>query len=815
MSSDISDVSWLFPWAGLARMCKSDDRIRFFVDRDPPSGHTVRQLVDWEEVLAASDQERAFRQATALDSYARFAALAQSSTRGAAKLDDLTARPNLTALGRFLTSVIVLFFVASLFAVPPLPAHLAWVGMIVAIPIAPMAGLAGRAAIAGRSAGYLIYAACLSVVGIAAVTVPLAFGLGDTAVSWLVLSAFLVVAVIFSADHRSRQRLRGVKLVFLRQGELDLETRTHQARVAWLEDALKNAVMPELIQAINKLLGPEQEKLLLVTQTDGLRAVYQEDCQVFTDAERRVEDAMRGSEGASIALSGPRGCGKSNTIQKLRAARDARFSVAVSAPTQYAPKEFLTGLFQTLCEQYIKDRGFSVEHANSLVQGTVLIRVWRSRAVQFLRAAIAAALAGLVVWDAVGRAAARHIDGMPKWLWADRPLMTGVILAAAALLIVPKSNWRNRFLRSSEPPLVTEARRNLLRLQAEQTATLQFSGTLPVMQAAFSRAVAQRSLPWTMPELVDRLRDFLAEIAAEEGVRRHRKVLICIDEVDRIGSADEATRFLSEIKAIFGVPHCYFVVAVAQELGLSFSGREISGRTVADNAFDHVIGLDPMTFEMSRELLTRRVPGFTEPFVWLCFVLSGGLPRELLRVARRLAELTIDSDYKLRLPEFAERLVREEMLEATVAARGHIARQSPGPPAQVLDRLRLRTRDLQPGVKAADMMAALRDLADLRDLAALPGVAPGQGSGEQALSEPVAKLAALALVGLTTCDMFRDDCYDISSFRDPAAWGLGTPGAPATLGPYAELAAARRELGVSAQSCRTAVEKVRASVGLP
>lgn len=808
MSSGISDVSWLFPWAGLARICKSQDRIRFFVDREPPPGHTVRQLVDWEEVLAASDKDRAFRQATALDSYARFAALAQSSTQAATTLDDLTASPNLTALGRFLTSVFVLMFVVSLF-VPPLPAQLTWVGIIVAIPVAPMAGLAARAAIAGRSAGYLMYAACLSALGIAAVTVPLALGLGDDVVSWLVLSAFLVATWLFAIDHRSRPRLRGVKRILLRQGEIDLETRTHQARVAWLEDALKNAVMPELTQAINALLGPEQEKLLLVTQTDGLRAVYQEDCQVFTDAERRVEEVLRGSEGASIALSGPRGCGKSNTIQKLRAAKEARFSVAVSAPTQYAPKEFLTGLFQALCEQYIKDRGFSVEHASSLVQGAVLIRVWRGRAVQFLRAAIAAALVALVVWDATGRAAAKHIDGMPKWLWTDRPVMTGVILAAAALLIVPKSNWRNRFLRSSEPPLVTAARRNLLRLQAEQTATLQFSGTVPVMQAAFSRAVAQRSLPWTMPELVDRLRDFLAEIAAEEGARRHRKVLICIDEVDRIGSVDEATRFLSEIKAIFGVPHCYFVVAVAQELGLSFSGREIIGRTVADNAFDHVISLDPMTFEMSRELLTRRVPGFTEPFVWLSFVLSGGLPRELLRVARRLAELTIESDYELRLPEFAERLVREEMLEATVAARGQIARQSPGPSARILDRLRLRTRDLQPGVKAADMMAALRDLAEL------PGVAPGQGSGEPALSEPVARLAALALVGLTTCDMFRDDCYDICGFRDPAARGLKTPGPPGTLGPYAELAAARRELGVSAQSCRTAVEKVRASVGLP
>ena len=149
--------------------------------------------------------------------------------------------------------------------------------------------------------------------------------------------------------------------------------------------------------------------------------------------------------------------------------------------------------------------------------------------------------------------------------------------------------------------------------------------------------VAQRSLPWTMPELVAHLEDFLAQIALTEDRERHRKVMIYIDEVDRIGSADEATKFLSEIKAIFGVPHCYFVVAVAEELGLSFSRRGLNGRSVADNAFDEIISLEPMSLELSRELLTRRVPGFTEAFVRLSFVLSGGLPRDLIRVARRLA----------------------------------------------------------------------------------------------------------------------------------------------------------------------------------
>jgi len=146
---------------------------------------------------------------------------------------------------------------------------------------------------------------------------------------------------------------------------------------------------------------------------------------------------------------------------------------------------------------------------------------------------------------------------------------------------------------------------------------MQLSGALPVMQAAISQAVSRRSLPWTLPELVAQLADFLEQIADTEERERQRKVLICIDEVDRIGSADKAAKFISEIKVIFGVPNCFFFVAVAEELGLSLGTVGISGRSVADNAFDEIISLEPMSFESCRDLLERRVPGITESYVWL------------------------------------------------------------------------------------------------------------------------------------------------------------------------------------------------------
>ena len=803
MGTDISAVSSLFPWRDLAEICRYDSRIRFFVDRGSSAGRNVRQFVDWNQVLTESDQARAFADATALPSYAQFAELAHSSAQAAAEIDKLTAGPNLAALRRFLTTRPILFLVTVLVLLLALPERGAFAGLIAAVVLAPVTGLAWHAAAVRRNAAYFFLGMVCGVLGIAALTVPLAFGFRYSYVSLLFLFAFLCVTFAFGLDHSRRPGIKDIKTLMLRPRDYPLARRARRARAEWLGDALDEAVMSELVQTINRLLGPEKDKRLLVQDTRGLRVTYSTESRVSTHALRRAEDALRRSDGASIAVSGPRGCGKTNLLKQLCDA-ESRFCVLVSAPTQYMPREFLIELFQRLCTEYIKSRKFPIENDSGLVQGWLFTWVLRSRPVQFARAVLALVLTGLLVWDITGWTATRHIDRMPGWLWRERPLVTGMILAALIVLILPKRNWRTGFRGTSEPPLVTQARRYLLQLQAEQTATVQLSGTLPVMQAAISRAVAQRSLPWTMPELVAHLKEFMTRIAETEYQEANRKVLICIDEVDRIGSADEAARFVSEIKAIFGEPNCYFFVAIADELGLSLSSGGINGRSVVDNAFDEVISIEPMSFESCRELLTRRVPGFTESFAWLSFVLSAGLPRDLIRVARRLAEMAetaIESDYELSLTESADRLIREEAYAAAINTRSQLTQLSPDQEWEpALEQLRLCTKELQPTAVSTDPRLTLKVLAQLPGLVPVPVT-----SGPSAVRDAIARLAAFALLSLTTCDLFRDDVYEIAKFCDPTHEPLGS---------YAEMAAARRELSVSPGASRAAVEKIRIALSL-
>jgi hypothetical protein len=76
---------------------------------------------------------------------------------------------------------------------------------------------------------------------------------------------------------------------------------------------------------------------------------------------------------------------------------------------------------------------------------------------------------------------------------------------------------------------------------------------------------------FTYPELVDRFREFLADavsvLRAEAGVAglAPGRVVIGIDELDRIGTGEFARRLLNEIKAIFDVRGCYYLVSVSTE----------------------------------------------------------------------------------------------------------------------------------------------------------------------------------------------------------------------------------------------------------
>ncbi|GAB3474768.1 hypothetical protein GCM10027440_05640 [Nocardiopsis coralliicola] len=252
------------------------------------------------------------------------------------------------------------------------------------------------------------------------------------------------------------------------------------------------------------------------------------------------------------------------------------------------------------------------------------------------------------------------------------PYAAGSLLISAALVMFLLNRrlelWSENRQRSSTP-IADIARAYQRRIRYLQTLTAGFTadltGSAPVRLGRSSSRQWAEYQP-TLPQVIDEYRRF-ATLAADWW--RHSnggegRIVIGIDEVDKIGGDESAQHFLNEIKAIFGTPNCMYLVTVSEDALARFEQRSTAVRDAFDTAFDDIVRVERLTFTETREMLTRRVAGLTDPLAALCYVLSGGLPRDCLRVARSLVEICREhSEQPMDTAAFTEILVRREISE--------------------------------------------------------------------------------------------------------------------------------------------------------
>ena len=77
---------------------------------------------------------------------------------------------------------------------------------------------------------------------------------------------------------------------------------------------------------------------------------------------------------------------------------------------------------------------------------------------------------------------------------------------------------------------------------------------------------------------------------------------------------------------------------MSEEALSNFELRGFPFRDAFESAFDEVLYLRPLIYPEARRLLQRRVVGLSAAYLCLCQCLAGGLPRDLIRVARDLVE---------------------------------------------------------------------------------------------------------------------------------------------------------------------------------
>jgi hypothetical protein len=248
------------------------------------------------------------------------------------------------------------------------------------------------------------------------------------------------------------------------------------------------------------------------------------------------------------------------------------------------------------------------------------------------------AFAGAVTLLALGILA---VDVPPTAITSGCVALAGAVLCAIALSFADGEQRRMRRLSERKrwmprEGLEREATYRLQQLRFQQSYKTSVNGKFGAGGFEFGAMAEQGRArnPMSFPEIVNDFQDFLRHVAAS------RDVLIAVDELDKLSAdADTADKFLNDLKALFGLRDTYFLVSVSEDAMSRFERRGLPFRDVFDSTFDEIVQVTPFTLADTRRLLAGRVVGMPYIFSGLCHALAGGIPRDVIRTARRVVEI--------------------------------------------------------------------------------------------------------------------------------------------------------------------------------
>ncbi|MFI9243854.1 hypothetical protein ACIGXF_14905 [Streptomyces sp. NPDC053086] len=367
-------------------------------------------------------------------------------------------------------------------------------------------------------------------------------------------------------------------------------------------------------------------------------------------------------------------------------------------------------------------------------------------------------------------------------------LVAGTLLARAA-------GWRPT---PAEPHLVARCRNHLYRLQTVQTTTNTLTnGTAQIMTLGGSHATSIATVPPNFPALVEEFRNLLTSIADALAARRQR-VLIAIDEVDRLGSDAQALAFLAEIKAILGVRHVYYLISVAEDVGAAFVRRGLPHRDVTDSSLDDIIHVEACTLKEANAILGKRSEHHTPHTALLAHSLSGGLLRDLLRYSLQIEEIQAKTEAH-ELAHISRHLILEELSETLAGFRTLLGKQQwTQDTSGILSDFRTLCGHLKTSQCACSDGPLFHALEHFAHQPA--GRQPTYGDITDAARQLIDEAAAYSYFSLTLLEIFTAPGLDRRS--EHAA-------AQSTYGTHERLAESRLELGISPYSARTFITHIR------
>lgn len=475
-------------------------------------------------------------------------------------------------------------------------------------------------------------------------------------VFWIEFGAVLFLVVVVPVGSASASYLPAARLAHEITVEIGRLTRIYMTR-------LENYVSEEMRLAIPEL--PElATKAAFLAYSSTLVELDASD-PVSTEAVNIVRDFVERHKASALGLAGPRGSGKTTVLRYLTSMDDT-LGVNVSAPVRYEPDELLTLVFEKVAKRFLDkySASYSRRTRERALEPPLKVLLWAY--------GILGPIAGGVGLYITGP----HLPKMNMARWLGVFLALSGLSAASFLIAKLTKNRRRRSdsQKVESPSGKAESILRRLRWREEHSSAISL-GTKPwggLFKFGHDRSDSETELEVGRARLVADFKDFVRMIVTQQ---RFKRIIVAIDELDKLATVDDLISVVNELKDILHIEGTHVIISVSRDALYRFVLRGLPFRDVFDSAFDEIVEVPVLNAKEAVTVLRKRVTGFPENWGLACYILSGGLPRDLLRYGRRC--LAIYRESSISRDEVPGRVVGELVAERVLTelqARGIYSR---------------------------------------------------------------------------------------------------------------------------------------------
>jgi len=195
---------------------------------------------------------------------------------------------------------------------------------------------------------------------------------------------------------------------------------------------------------------------------------------------------------------------------------------------------------------------------------------------------------------------------------------------------------------ADERGLLSYAQQIAKKLDYELTRTadrsLEFS-PFAWLKGTAKRSDQQKARALSLPELTSNYIEFVVNV-------RHvfpGKIIVCIDELDKISTVEEIAEILREIKGALYVEGTFYLLSISNDAMRSFEGRMGDTRDIFESTFDDVFPVRSLELDSCIEILKRRMEAGSEELrlklhdddaLAMIAIFAAGNARDLIRCFR-------------------------------------------------------------------------------------------------------------------------------------------------------------------------------------